>query len=97
MVKLMFIPFRVVGGRIAGALSKRAFGAAWRLIDKQAPPPKADERRASVGKLAVALAVNGAVFRLVSGLVDHGARVAFLRLTGRWPGEKTAAARSADA
>ncbi len=94
MLKLLFLPFSVVGGLLAGVLSKRLFGALWRLVDKERPP-QPEQRRASVGKLALALALNGAVFRLVRGLADHGARLAFLRLTGRWPGEDRRIARDA--
>ena len=38
-------------------------------------------------KLAAALAIEGAVFRTVRGLADHGSRRTFARLTGSWPGE----------
>ena len=39
-------------------------------------------------KLAAALAIEGALFSLIRGLVDHGARQAYLRLTGEWPGDE---------
>jgi len=38
--------------------------------------------------LAVALMIEGAIFRLVKGLFDHGARRGFARMTGEWPGEE---------
>ena len=34
------------------------------------------------------MTVEGAIFRLVRGVVNHGARVAFYRATGTWPGEE---------
>ena len=34
------------------------------------------------------MTVEGAIFRLVRGLVDRGTRVAFVRATGTWPGEQ---------
>jgi hypothetical protein len=34
------------------------------------------------------LLVEGAIFRLVKGLTDHGARRAFAGVTGTWPGEE---------
>ena len=37
-------------------------------------------------KLITALLIEGAIFRLVKGLVDHQVRVAFARTTGTWPG-----------
>ncbi len=95
MLKLMFIPFRIAGGVIAGMLGKKLAGALWAVVDKRAPP-QARYRRVSLGKLALALAIDGAIFRLVRGLVDHATRVTFLRLTGRWPGAE-APADTADA
>ncbi len=87
MIKLIFIPFSVAAGLISGLLSKRLFNALWGVVDdEQAPRP--EHRRISVGKLALALGLEGAVFSLVKGLVDHGSREGFSRLTGRWPGEE---------
>ena len=40
------------------------------------------------GKLAVSLALEGALFRLVKGLVDNGSRRGFASLTGAWPGDR---------
>jgi Protein of unknown function (DUF4235) len=85
MLKLMFAPLRIVSGWVSGLLGRRVFDATWGLIDKE-KPPQPEHRRVSLGKLALALAIDGAVFRLVRGLVDHGSRSAFARLTGRWPG-----------
>lgn len=38
--------------------------------------------------LVAALLLEGAIFRVARGVSDHLARVAFTRLTGRWPGEE---------
>jgi hypothetical protein len=32
--------------------------------------------------------LEGAIFRAVRGVFDHGSRQAFSRLTGSWPGEE---------
>jgi hypothetical protein len=89
VLKLMFIPFRVIGGLLAGTIAARLFRRLWALIDsEQAPAP--EQRDASLGKLAAGLVLQGAVFQGVRGLVDHGSRVAFSRLTGRWPGKPRA-------
>jgi hypothetical protein len=37
----------------------------------------------------VALILEGAIFRLLRGLFDHGARRGFARMTGSWPGEES--------
>jgi hypothetical protein len=87
MAKLLFIPFSVIGGIIAGALSKKTFEALWGVFDDQeAPEPK--HREISLKKLIPALILEGAIFRAMRGLFDHGARRAFQRLTGSWPGEE---------
>jgi hypothetical protein len=87
MLKLMFIPFRVVGGILAGLVATKLFERIWRLVDnEEAPDP--EHREIPVPKLLAALVLEGAIFRAVRGLVDHGSRVAFTRLTGRWPGEE---------
>lgn len=87
MSKLLFIPFSVIGGIIAGALSKKVFEALWGVFDdEEAPEPK--HREISLKKLIPALVLEGAIFRAMRGLFDHGARQAFQRVTGSWPGEE---------
>ncbi len=85
-MKFLFLPFSIVGGLIAGFVGKKLFEQIWGLIDEE-EPPDAKHRETSWGKLAAALVLEGAIFRLVRGLFDHGARGGFARLTGTWPGE----------
>jgi hypothetical protein len=87
MGKLIFRPLGIGSAILAGAIGKKLFAGLWRLIDHE-EPPRAEHRRIDLGKLAFALVLEGAVFRLVKGLVDHGARHAFRALTGSWPGEE---------
>jgi hypothetical protein len=87
MSKVLFVPFSVIGGIIAGAIGKKTFEALWGVIDnEEAPEPH--HREISMKKLIPALVLQGAIFRAVRGLFDHGARHAFFRLTGSWPGEE---------
>lgn len=87
MSKLLFIPFSVIGGILAGAIGKKSFELIWGAFDdEEAPEPK--HREISLVKLIVALIVQGAIFRAVRGLVDHGSRHAFHKMTGSWPGEE---------
>jgi hypothetical protein len=86
-MKLLFLPFSILAGLVAGFTSKKLFDAIWRLVDDQ-EAPEPEHKEISVGKLALALIVEGAVFRAVRGLVDHGARRGFYNLTGAWPGEE---------
>jgi hypothetical protein len=86
-VKLLFLPFSILGGILAGLIGTKIFEKIWGLVDDQ-EPPDAEHRRVSYGKLVVALALEGAIFRLIRGFFDHSARQTFLRFTGTWPGEE---------
>ncbi|HEY3725546.1 MAG TPA: DUF4235 domain-containing protein [Solirubrobacteraceae bacterium] len=86
-MKLMFKPFSIGSGLVAGILARRIFGVIWGLIDDE-EPPRAEHERVPLWKLAVALTLEGALFALIRGLVDHGARHAYTRMTGTWPGEE---------
>jgi hypothetical protein len=86
-MRFVFLPIGLGAGLIAGLLGKKAFEAAWGLVDDE-DPPAPEDRDISVLQLAAALAVEGAIFRLAKGLADHGARRGFASLTGAWPGEE---------
>ena len=87
VLRILFLPFAIFGGMLAGALGKKLFELSWSFVDKE-EPPEPEYRRITLWKLAVALALEGAIFRLVRGLVDHQAREWFARLTGSWPGDE---------
>ena len=77
----------MITGLLAGMLARRIFEKGWSVVsDEEAPSP--EQEILSIRTLAVALLLEGAIFMLVRGLVDHGARVAFRRYTGAWPGEE---------
>jgi Protein of unknown function (DUF4235) len=85
--KVLFIPVSIVGGIAAGFVGRKLFEQLWGVIDSEEPPdPK--HRETTWVKLIAALALEGAIFRAVRGLFDHGARRGFARLTGAWPGEE---------
>jgi hypothetical protein len=87
IAKIVFIPFSIVGGLLAGFVGKKLFEQAWGLIDEDEPPgPK--HRETSWLKLVAALTLEGAIFRAVRGAFDHGSRSSFAKLTGTWPGER---------
>jgi Protein of unknown function (DUF4235) len=86
-MKFVFAPISIVLGLIAGAFGKKIFEQVWGLIDEE-EPPKPEHREFSWPKLISALAVEGAIFRLTKGLVDHATRTSFAKVTGSWPGEE---------
>jgi hypothetical protein len=86
-VKLLFIPFSVVSGLVAGLAGKKVFEQLWGVIDDR-EPPEPEHRFASWQKVLLAAALQGAVFRATRALVDRGSRSAFASLTGSWPGQE---------
>ena len=86
-MKIVFTPVSIVLGLIAGIIGQKIFEKLWALVDDQ-EPPSPEHREFSWPKLVAALLVEGAIFRLIKGLTDHGARRTFAKATGAWPGEE---------
>ncbi|MGH2974984.1 MAG: DUF4235 domain-containing protein [Solirubrobacterales bacterium] len=86
-MKFLFTPISILAGFLAGLIGKKAFERLWGLIDEE-EPPSPEHREFSWPKLIAALLIEGAIFRLVKGVTDHGARRAFAKGTGSWPGEE---------
>jgi Protein of unknown function (DUF4235) len=86
-VKLLFIPFSVSGGLLAGFVGKKVFEQVWGLIDDE-EPPKPTHRQASLGKVVAAAALEGAIFKGTRAVIDHKSRETFANATGTWPGEQ---------
>jgi len=86
-VKLIFLPISIIGGLVAGLIGRKVFDQVWGLIDEE-EPPDSKHLEVSWGKLLLAAAVQGAIFRAVKEATDHGTRRAFMGLTGSWPGEE---------
>ena len=83
----VYLPVGIVLSLLAGQISKKLFDLIWGEVqDQEAPRPK--HREISLPKLSLALLIEGALFRLVRGVVDHYARRGFAGLTGSWPGEE---------
>lgn len=89
-MKVLFAPIGILAGLAAGFAAQKGFERIWAIVDDE-QAPEVENREVSYPKLMLALLLEGAVFRLVKGMVDRGARVSFASLTGRWPGEEKAA------
>jgi hypothetical protein len=87
VAKLLFIPFSVIGGLIAGFVARKLFDGVWGLFDDEEAPEGA-HREVPWAKLILAAAIQGAIFRAVKEATDRGSRQAFMSLTGTWPGEE---------
>jgi len=86
-MKLLFTPFSIVGGLLAGFVGKKIFDQVWGLVDDE-EPPKGEHRDVPWGKLILAGAVQGAIFRATRMVVDRAARTGFANVTGTWPGDE---------
>ncbi len=86
-MKFVFTPISLLLGLAAGLVGKKIFEQLWGLVDDE-EPPRPEHREFSWPKLIAALLVEGAIFRLVKGLTDHGTRRTFAKATGSWPGEE---------
>lgn len=86
-MKLIYKPFGIVFGVIAGILSKKLFDVVWGLIDTD-EPPKPTTQDAGWSKVLAAAAVQGVTFKVTRAAVDRAGAKGFSHLTGIWPGEK---------
>jgi hypothetical protein len=89
-VKVVFAPIGILAGLAAGFAAQKGFERIWAAFDDE-DAPEAEDRYVSYPKLLAALALEGAIFRLVKGMVDRGARIGFASITGVWPGEEDTA------
>jgi hypothetical protein len=88
MAKVLFIPVSVGGGLLAGFVGKKVFDQVWGLIDDE-EPPDSKHRDISWGRLLLAGAIQGAIFRAAKEATDHAARRGFYRTTGTCPARST--------
>lgn len=86
MSRILFAPVSIISSLLAGLAASKLFEVIWSKIDDQEAPEPA-HRQTSWPKLIAALVLQGAIFRLVRGAIDHEARRIFYRGTHRWPGE----------
>jgi Protein of unknown function (DUF4235) len=84
---LIYKPFGIVLGLLAGLLGKRIFDFAWEKIDDE-DPPKATTEYSSWPKIIGAAAMQGVIFKITRVVVDRYGAIGWRYLTGAWPGEK---------
>jgi hypothetical protein len=86
-MKLVYKPFGLVLGILAGIASKKLFNVVWGLFDQE-EPPKATTRDADWPKVLAAAAVQGVTFKVTRAAVDRAGAKGWDHLFGVWPGEK---------
>ncbi|MGZ6644196.1 MAG: DUF4235 domain-containing protein [Solirubrobacteraceae bacterium] len=88
-MKLIYKPFGILFGLLAGFLSKKLFDMIWGLFDEE-EPPKPTTQETSWPKVVAAAAVQGVTFKVTRAAVDRAGATGFQHFTGVWPGEKHA-------
>jgi hypothetical protein len=86
-MKLLYKPFGIAFGLVAGMLSKKLFEAIWGIFDKE-EPPKPTTQKTTWPKVLGAAVVEGVTFKVTRAAVDRAGATGFASLTGAWPGEK---------
>jgi Protein of unknown function (DUF4235) len=86
-MKLLYKPFGIVFGLLAGFLARKLFDRVWALIDRE-EAPKATVQETTWPKVLAAAAVEGVTFKVTRAAVDRAGAQSFAVLTGTWPGEK---------
>jgi hypothetical protein len=86
-MKIIYKPFGLVLGLLAGLISQKLFNAVWGIFDRD-EPPKPTTEEADWPKVIAAAAVQGVTFRVTRAAVDRLGAQGFRYFTGIWPGEK---------
>jgi hypothetical protein len=86
-MRLIYKPFAILCGLIAGAFSRRIARALWRLVD-EADPPTPTTEAAPWAKVLGAAAIDGLAFSVTRAAVDRLGALGFERLFGVWPGAR---------
>ena len=84
---VIYKPFGIMLGLLAGLVGKRIFNFVWTKIDDE-DPPKATTEEADWPKILLAAAVQGVIFKVTRVIVDRNAAQGWAYVTGSWPGEK---------
>jgi Protein of unknown function (DUF4235) len=85
-MKLLYKPFGLILGIVAGLLGKQLFDYVWTKIDDR-DPPEATTKEAPWSRVLAAAALEGMIFKGTRAAVDRYGAKGFYYLTGSWPGE----------
>jgi hypothetical protein len=85
-VKVLYKPFGLVLGILAGILANVVFRKVWALASRKDEVPGAKQKSAGWGEVAAAAALQGAVTKGTRALVDRAGARGYEKATGVWPG-----------
>jgi hypothetical protein len=86
-MKLLYKPFGIALGIVAGLIGRQLFNVVWSKIDEQ-EPPEATTEQAPLVKVVLAAGLQGAIFAVVRAAVNRAGARGYAHLTGVWPGER---------
>ena len=88
LAKLLYKPFGIVLGILAGSLAGRVFDSIWRRVDADHEPPGARTEDASTRQVLAARGIQAATTAVTLAAVDRAGARAFRHVTGFWPGAR---------
>jgi Protein of unknown function (DUF4235) len=94
VAKLIYKPFSIVLGILAGAIAGRLFQGIWSKVDPERMPPGARTEDASTRRVVAARGVEAATAAMTVAAIDRAGARAFRHVTGFWPGESEPAPRA---
>jgi uncharacterized protein DUF4235 len=83
-MRLLYKPFGIIGGIIAGRLGQKAFKSIWAKIDEE-PLPKPSTGQGSIGKVVGGRALEAGVMAASAAAVDRAFARGFHYFIGIWP------------
>lgn len=86
-MRLLYKPFAVIAGIVAGKAAGKIFDQLWRLLAKETKAPLALEQKRGWIAVVLASTLKGAVFGGVRAFVDRAFATGYFRRTGVWPGK----------
>jgi hypothetical protein len=84
-VKLAYRPFGLLVSVLSGLAAGAIFRRLWRVVGNEETAPSATDPDRSWGEIAVAAALEGAVFGVVRAVIDRAGATGYARATGTWP------------
>jgi hypothetical protein len=83
-MRLLYKPFGIIAGLIAGQIGKRAFDKLWSRFDDERPP-KPGTGEGSFAKVVAGQALRAGVMAATAAAVERAFARAFHYLIGIWP------------
>jgi hypothetical protein len=82
--RIVYLPFSIVAGLVAGQISRRVFRTLWARVD-DTPPPKPGSGQGGMGKVVAGQAAEAAVMAGTAAAVDRLFARGFHHALGVWP------------